>query len=201
MEPALAEVFAFVVDKLVAAGLASRRCLAVDGTKIPGNVAQFQAAVSEAAQRSDPEARRMGMKGRTIGYNAQAAVDKDSGYVMGAAVLGDASDYAAMAPVLEAVGEPPEEVVADGGFVYPFTGHSTLPLSTSARVTTLSGSPKRSRTTDSCFPSHPASFYFSPPSTSQYCAYRYPSTATTASHARIARASLQGLVPRASLAM
>jgi len=117
MEPALAELFAFVVEKLVAAGLASRRCLAVDGTKIPGNVSQFKTVVKEAMGQSDPDARRMGMKGRTIGYNAQVAVDKDTGYVLGADVVNDPDDFGAMEAVLQAIpGDPPEEVIADGGY-------------------------------------------------------------------------------------
>ena len=121
MEPALAEVFAFIVDKLVEAGLASRRCLAVDGTKIPGNISQFKTVVKEAIGQSDPDARLMG-KGRNwvVGYNAQIAVDPESGYIAGSTVLDAKNDLVAMAPVVEAIekqsGELPNEITADSGY-------------------------------------------------------------------------------------
>jgi transposase len=121
MEPALAEVFAFILDKLVEAGLASRRCLAVDGTKIPGNVSQLKTVVKEAIGQSDPDARLMG-KGRNwvVGYNAQIAVDTESGYVAGSTVLDAKNDSVAMGQVVEAVqnqsGELPEQIAADSGY-------------------------------------------------------------------------------------
>jgi len=118
MEPALPELFAFIVEKLLAAGLVSKRCLAVDGTKIPGNVSQLKRAVHEASLQSDPDARPMG-KRMVVGYNAQAAVDKDSGYVLGCEVVNHQADYSAMGPLLEALDRQsnlPEEVVADAGY-------------------------------------------------------------------------------------
>ena len=121
MEPALAELFGLIVSKLIDKGLVSRRCLALDGTKVPGNVSQFKTVVAGAIGQSDPDVRLMGKGGKwTIGYNAQALVDMDSGYVAGARVLNAENDLNAMKPVAAALesqrSELPECIVADSGY-------------------------------------------------------------------------------------
>lgn len=74
------------------------------------------------ASTTDPEARvmRMADGGYRPAYNVQLATD-ESGFVVGANVTNDGTDYASVAPMLEEIeqraGRAPDEYLVDGGYV------------------------------------------------------------------------------------
>jgi transposase len=129
----IASMFGEVVLRCQEAGLLSLRRVALDGTKIVSAASQLTRWLSQAEkadiaemgfevpESSDPEARVM--KGSTkliLGYNAQAAVDCDSGIVLAIDVTNGQSDYPSLAPmaakVIQATGIKPDELVADAGY-------------------------------------------------------------------------------------
>jgi transposase len=123
----LPQVFAGVLDVARARGLVGARVVAVDGTRVEGNVSQWRRIIKEAGESdedepSDPDARVMPCRrGRFVnGYNAQVAVDPDSGFIVGQEVVNATVDYEQLPKVLEQVrsnlGRPPESVVADSGY-------------------------------------------------------------------------------------
>jgi hypothetical protein len=130
--PAMDALFSAFVDLARAKGMLKLRRVAVDGTKLQsaaGGLAKWlrladtldQACGLELPECSDPEALLMPVRsGAFVGYNAQAAVDVDSGLVVATAVADSVSDRAQLAPMLERVreitGEVPQEIVADKGY-------------------------------------------------------------------------------------
>ena len=133
LEPVLEGVFSQVVLACKEAGLLPLRRLAVDGTKLASSASQLGKWLTKAQQEdvremglepegcSDPEARRLGTSGKfVLGYNAQAAVDCDSGVVVAVGLDNVSSDGHWLAPILERAvenaGAAPEEVVADAGY-------------------------------------------------------------------------------------
>jgi transposase len=83
-----------------------------------GAEAKAQARVSE----TDPEARMMkqGDGGYGLSYNVQLSTDAAAGLIVGVGVSQAASDYGELVPAVQRVeantGEPPAQVVVDGGF-------------------------------------------------------------------------------------
>jgi transposase len=107
--------------------------VAIDGTKIKSAASQLERwldqkdrdlieeAGLEVPECSDPEARLVrSAHGFVIGYNAQAAVDVESGLIVGHDVFDSSSDRALLPAMIERVeelaGQKPAEVVADGGY-------------------------------------------------------------------------------------
>ena len=120
MKPAMAELMALVLDLAQKQGLLSLRVIALDGTRVPGNVSQLSRAIDKV-ECADPDARRIrGPKGFLNGYNAQAAVDVDSRMVAGSSVSSCSSDASQLPVVLSEVqrltGKPPDSLVADAGY-------------------------------------------------------------------------------------
>jgi transposase len=109
-------------------GLASFKVVALDGTRLPGNVSQWGRALSRVRIEfdepepppSDPDCRTMrGPRGFVVGYNAQAAVDSQTGLVAMGYVTNAGVDQEQMGPALEALAQtcgPPEDIVADAGY-------------------------------------------------------------------------------------
>jgi transposase len=121
----LPEIFARTLDEARAQGILGMRVVAVDGTKVEGNVSQWKKIVSEASQvdaASDPDARdmRSGRGSHLLGYNAQVGVDVESGLIVGEVVTQAQNDAHAMPEILDSIEELgrqlPEVVVADGGY-------------------------------------------------------------------------------------
>jgi transposase len=123
----LPQVFAGVLNLARARGLVGARVVAVDGTKVEGNVSQWRRIIDEAGETdedepSDPDSRTMpSRRGRFInGYNAQIAVDPDSGFIVGQEVVNKTVDYEQLPKVLGHVrrnlGSDPDSVVADSGY-------------------------------------------------------------------------------------
>jgi transposase len=109
-------------------GLASFKVVALDGTRLPGNVSQWGRALSRVRVESeeaepppsDPDCRTMrGPHGFVVGYNAQAAVDSQTGMVAMGYVTNAGVDQEQMGPAVEALSQtcgPPEALAADGGY-------------------------------------------------------------------------------------
>ena len=130
--PAMDGLFSAFVDLARAKGMLTLRRVAVDGTKLQsaaGGLAKWlrladtadAACGLELPECSDPEALLMpGRSGGFVGYNAQAAVDVDSGLVVATSVADSVSDRAQLAPMLDRVreitGDVPQEIVADRGY-------------------------------------------------------------------------------------
>ncbi len=124
----LEDIAVAVLERGRSDGLVSARNVAVDGTKIEANTAQWRrslqkADADEAAVHADPDARPMReRKGGTIirGYNAQVAVDMDGdGLILASHVSPLANDTAQMETVvqnLKAADVQPETIVADAGY-------------------------------------------------------------------------------------
>ena len=114
------EVLSQVIALSQAQGLGAMRTVCVDGTKVQGNVSTWSKGLSQI-ERSDPDVRPMlSHHGIIQGYNCQLAVDSDDGLIVGAQVLQEANDSAAMVPAMDAVlaqsSAHPGQVVADKGY-------------------------------------------------------------------------------------
>jgi transposase len=128
LEGELPQIFASVLTLAREQGLLGMKVVAVDGTKIEGNVSQWKKLVRKANDEeeqtglSDPEARLMRDRRTGIirGYNAQLAVDDKCGMIVGYEVSGQAKDATEMPAILASIedstGELPETVVADAGY-------------------------------------------------------------------------------------
>jgi transposase len=103
------------------------RLVAVDGTKMRSAAGKSRLSKAEREQlgvevpSSDPDARMLkSSKGFILGYNAQAAIDVDTGLVLATDVFQAPNDHGLLGPVLakveETVGAVPEGVVADAGY-------------------------------------------------------------------------------------
>jgi len=131
--PALEEVFVQVVRACKEAGLLSGRRLAFDGTKLASAASQMGKWLTKAQAAdvkemgleppgpSDPDARNLGSSGGfVLGYNAQAAVDCDSGVTVAVGLDNVSSDGHWLSPLLERAvenaGSAPDEAVADAGY-------------------------------------------------------------------------------------
>jgi transposase len=121
----LPSLFAQVLVRAKSLGLVKNREVALDGTKMSSKASQWKKVLAEAeaadADISDPDARTMHTaKGFVTGYNAQAAVDMETGLVLAAHVTNQAIDaphLPAMVDEIEKVlGSPPESLAADKGY-------------------------------------------------------------------------------------
>jgi transposase len=103
------------------------RLVAVDGTKMRSAAGKSRLSKAEKEQlgvevpSSDPDARILkSSKGFILGYNAQAAIDVDTGLVLATDVFQAPNDHGLLNPMLEKVqemvGEVPDSVVADAGY-------------------------------------------------------------------------------------
>jgi len=103
------------------------RLVAVDGTKMRSAAGKSRLSRAETEQlgvevpSSDPDARILkSSKGFILGYNAQAAVDVDTGLVLATDVFQSPNDHGLLEPMLgkvkEMVGDVPDSVVADAGY-------------------------------------------------------------------------------------
>jgi transposase len=131
--PLLEDLFKQVVAVCQKEGLVSMRRVAVDGTKMVSAASQVSKWLSKAEKQdiadmgleppdtSDPDARVMkGKGGHLLGYNAQAAVDCDSGVVVAIDITDNSSDYPSLGPmasnIIAVTGRKPDELVADAGY-------------------------------------------------------------------------------------
>jgi len=121
----LPEIFARILDEARSQGMLGMKVVAVDGTKVEGNVSQWKKIVAQANQAdapSDPDvgAMRSGRGSHILGYNVQVGVDADSGLIVGEVVTQAQNDTHVMPEVLDSIeqfsGQLPEAVVADGGY-------------------------------------------------------------------------------------
>ena len=122
--PVLPDLFQQVIARAKERGLVKNRAVALDGTKMLSSASQWKRALEEAeeadADVSDPDARTMvSPKGFVTGYNAQAAVDMETGMVLASEVTNQANDRPHLRSMLDrltqAVG-PPGELAADEGY-------------------------------------------------------------------------------------
>jgi transposase len=132
LAPAMDDLLSAFVDLARRKGMLSLRRVSVDGTKLQsaaGGLAKWlrQAEAQDLAcglelpDCSDPEARLLSTgSGGMVGYNAQVAIDVDSGLVVATAIADSPSDRAQLAPMLEQVqkitGDTPVEMVGDRGY-------------------------------------------------------------------------------------
>lgn len=124
-EGVLPGVFTKLIQQLVREGHVSGRLVAVDGTKIKGNISQWrrQLKVANLAEPlNDPDARLMRDRqcGIIRGYNAQVAVDADSGLIVAYDVSTAAKDDHEIPGLLNSMdrnmGVLPEHLIADSGY-------------------------------------------------------------------------------------
>ena len=132
LAPHLDELFARVVQVCQEEGLVGKRRVAVDGTKIASSASQLRRWTTSSERKdleelgledlsSDPEAKVMkGSGGFLLGYNAQAAVDCESGIVVAVDVTDSSADAPSMEPMakraVENLGSSGFEWVADAGY-------------------------------------------------------------------------------------
>lgn len=123
LEPVLPGIFAQVLTLARGRGMVKGNVVAVDGTRVAGNVQQWRKILSEAENEdcADPDCRTIQTRrGYINGYNAQAAVDAETGVVLAASVSNSAADYKQLPKMVdsvqEALGEGPASVVADKGY-------------------------------------------------------------------------------------
>jgi transposase len=131
--PHMNEVLALVVNTCARNGLAGLKRVGIDGTKLKSAASQMRRWLSasdkedleatglQIPETSDPDARQMkSSKGSLLGYNAQAAVDFDTGLVVATDVSDSSSDSPSFEPMLDKIyylcGQNPEEIVADAGY-------------------------------------------------------------------------------------
>lgn len=127
------EFFTQVLGACKKEGILKLERVSVDGTKIKSAASQLERwldqkdrdliedAGLEVPECSDPDARLVrSSRGFVVGYNAQAAVDVESGLVVAYEVSQSSSDRALLPPMIKRVkelaGQNPVEVVADGGY-------------------------------------------------------------------------------------
>ena len=126
LEGELPDIFASVLGLARERGMLSMKVVAVDGTKIEGNVSQWKRLVEKANLEEevpfcDPDARliRDRQHGIIRGYNAQLAVD-EGGMIVGFEVSNKAKDSEEMPGILASIerstGELPETILADAGY-------------------------------------------------------------------------------------
>jgi transposase len=112
-EDVLDEAFGLVLKAARGRGLVHRQLAAVDGTRLAAARTQWRAAHAGL----EPEAQTIkAPHGYLVGYNAQAAVDAQSGFVTGHAVVCSPNDMNALEAVLASMPEPVEAVAADAGY-------------------------------------------------------------------------------------
>lgn len=126
LEASLPEICARVLQRARDLGLLGMKVVAVDGTKIEGNVSQWKKLVRRGIEAdeesSDPDAgvMRTGKGTFLVGYNAQIAVDKESGLIVGETVSQQPADAHQMPEVMDSiehcVGVLPETALADKGY-------------------------------------------------------------------------------------
>ena len=123
LEPVLPELFAQVLRLARERGMLKMNVVAVDGTRVAGNVQQWRKILSQAEDEdaSDPDCRLMKTRrGYINGYNAQAAVDVGSGIIVASEVFNQASDYPLLPQVVDSLeanlGQVPDSLVADKGY-------------------------------------------------------------------------------------
>lgn len=112
-EPLLDELFALVLDAAKARRQLRYQLVAVDGTRLKASRSQW----SRAASTRDPESKSMKTgRGFVVGYNAQAAVESGSGFVVGCHLTSSPNDMNALKAVLDSIPETPSTLVADAGY-------------------------------------------------------------------------------------
>jgi transposase len=127
LEPVLPELFSQIVKELKGRGLVRGRLVAVDGTKVEGNVNQWRKVLASADSEdagsglSDPDVRTMRTRGGYVtGYNLQVGVDADTHAVVAVDVGNETRDMERLPGLVEQaeenLGEAPKAVVADAGY-------------------------------------------------------------------------------------
>lgn len=123
LESVLPDLFNQILQIARSQGLVKLQVVAIDGTKVEGNVTQWRKVLTqaEAEDSADPDCRRMSSpKGKLNGYNAQAVVDTSHGIVLATDVGNVASDYKELPHVVEKaignMGDSPQALVADKGY-------------------------------------------------------------------------------------
>lgn len=131
LAPVLPDLFAQILRIARDRGMVKMQVVAVDGTRVAGNVQQWRKILSEAEDEdaADPECRTMKTRrGYINGYNAQAAADADTGIILAAQVFDDGTDYRLLPQVVDCLevnmGEVPAAIVADKG--YDSTENATM---------------------------------------------------------------------------
>jgi len=113
---------------------------------LPDPGSKDRAAGVPSVQTSDPDARVLKSRGRSVlGYNAQAVVDVDSGVVTATKVVQDVTDQAQAEPMLaravELSGVKPEEFLADSGYDTAATFEALERQDVVARISPQDSSP------------------------------------------------------------
>lgn len=127
LEPILPDLLTEIVKELRRMGIVRGNLVAVDGTKIEGNVDQWKKVLrcvdeeDKESGLSDPDARYMHTRRRFLrGFNAQLGVDVDSLAVVAADVTNKTSDTENLPSLIEQaetnLGVVPDAVVADAGY-------------------------------------------------------------------------------------
>lgn len=125
LAPVLPELFTQILKLARERGLVKMQVVAVDGTKVAGNVSQWRKILSQAddadSDIADPDCRLMrGPKGFLNGYNAQVAVDAQTGIILTGQVSQNSGDHKELLGVVDSViqstGRTPEKIVADKGY-------------------------------------------------------------------------------------
>lgn len=133
--PVMDELQHQFIESCLAIGFLDPRRIAVDGTKIRSaasqvgswlrdeQVIELEEAGFEVPGSSDPDARVVrGREGKVLGYNAQAAVDCDTGLVLATEVCQSSADRSLLSEMAQKIasqcGEAVQgaEIVADSGY-------------------------------------------------------------------------------------
>jgi transposase len=98
--------------------------VAIDGTKVPSSASWWRFRKESTLAPTDPDARIMASHGRTIyGFNAQIALDTQSGLIVGADLTNVEVDWHLAGHVADTVkrqyGEYPVTIIADAGYESP----------------------------------------------------------------------------------
>jgi transposase len=124
----LAEELPWMMQRLLShareQGLVKLRVVAVDGSKVAADVSHWRSATRDILASIPEEERPVPLRSARgqglCGFNVQAAVDTETGILVGEAVLRSPSDAHAMPEVMQSVeacaGQVPELVVADAGY-------------------------------------------------------------------------------------
>lgn len=131
----LPKILKKTVEKAQELGLVDMKVVALDGTRVSGNIDHWRRKLSKVRLEeegrvgySDPDVKtQKTRKGFIVGYNAQAIIDTKSGFVVGAHLTNECTDQNQLEPTLhsclELAGELPEVLLADGG--YSTSGNAT----------------------------------------------------------------------------
>lgn len=122
MRSRLPEMMSRVAQHAREQGMMPLRVVSVDGTKVAANVTQWKRLVEHSCEEeAESPTRQLHRRlGFMSGFNAQVAVDNQSGLIVGEALLRDGNDKHAMPAVLESIerttGRLPGVAIADKGY-------------------------------------------------------------------------------------